>query len=86
MHARERGLVKWLWSSSQNKLKHQHIQRQAVCFFVLCNRHWFNRVLGIACLPVHPCSDAGYVDLPLTLLGAPGERGEAAACHENKDE
>ena len=26
-----------------------------VCFFVLCNRHWFNRVpgsiLGIACLP-----------------------------------
>ena len=26
-----------------------------VCFFVLCNRHWFNRVpganLGIVCLP-----------------------------------
>jgi hypothetical protein len=28
---------------------------EAVCFFVLCNRHWFNRVpgatLGIVCLP-----------------------------------
>jgi len=50
----------------------------SVCFFVLCNRHWFNRVparteLGIACLPVHPCSDAGYANIPsgLTLLGAP---------------
>jgi hypothetical protein len=28
--------------------------------------------LGIACLPVQPCSsDSGYADLPLTLLGAP---------------
>jgi hypothetical protein len=27
--------------------------------------------LGLACLPVHPSSDVGYVDLHLTSLGAP---------------
>jgi hypothetical protein len=50
-----------------------------VCFFVSCNRRWFNRVpvtnLQIACLPVPPNSDAGYADLPLTLLGAPVNNG-----------
>ena len=49
-----------------------------VCFFVLCNLHWFNRVPGLGesqagdCLSaLHPYSDAGCADLPLTLLGAP---------------
>jgi hypothetical protein len=50
-----------------------------VCFFVLCNRHWFNRVpgapprdgLGVTYLPSTISSDAGYADLPLALLGAP---------------
>ena len=51
----------------------------AKCFFVLCNRHWFNRVpgapprdgLGVTYLPSTISSDAGYADLPLALLGAP---------------
>ena len=41
-----------------------------VCFFVLCNRHWFNRVPGpnrdggyLSTLRF--CSDASYADLPL---------------------
>ena len=50
-----------------------------VCFFVLCNRHRFNRVpgapprdgLGVTYLPFTISSDAGYADLPLALLGAP---------------
>jgi hypothetical protein len=51
-----------------------------VCFFVLCNRHWFNKApgpdprgteLGVTYLPSTISSDAGYADLPLPLLGAP---------------
>jgi len=50
-----------------------------VCFFVLCNRHRFNRVpdqpprdrLGVTYLPFTISSDAGYADLPLASLGAP---------------
>ena len=50
--------------------------RECVCFFVLCNRHWFNRVPGPirdgGCLStLRFCSDASYADLPLALLGAP---------------
>jgi hypothetical protein len=55
-----------------------------VCFCVLCNRHWFNRVPGpvtnLGCLStLHPCSDAGYADLPLTLLGAQSTSGPTRA-------
>ena len=51
-----------------------------VCFFVLCNRHWFNKApgpdprgteMGVTYLPSTISSDAGYADLPLPLLGAP---------------
>ena len=51
-----------------------------VCFFVLCNRHWFNKAPGpdprgteleVAYLHFTISSDAGYADLPLPLLGAP---------------
>ncbi len=53
-----------------------------VCFkfFVLCNRHWFNKApgpdprgteMGVTYLPFTISSDAGYADLPLPLLGAP---------------
>ena len=51
-----------------------------VCFFFLCNRHWFNKApgpdprrteLGVTYLPFTISSDAGYADLPLPLLGAP---------------
>ena len=54
------------------------------CFFVLCNRHWFNKApgpdprgteLGVAYLPSALSSDAGYADLPLALLGAPVDIG-----------
>jgi len=60
--------------------KFSHLPHQlcdCVCFFVLCNRHWFNRVPGPrygpgGCLStLHPCLDTGYADLPLTLLGVP---------------
>ena len=52
-----------------------------VCFFVSCNRQWFNRVPAggepADCLStLHPYSDAGCADLPLTLLGAPVSIGE----------
>jgi hypothetical protein len=61
--------------------RNTHRGTGTVCFFVLCIRHWFNRVmgtnLGSACLPVHPYSDAGCADLPLTLLGAPVSIGVA---------
>ena len=61
-----------------------HIYRHRVCFFVLCNRRWFNRVPGPRqtreCLStLHPYSDAGYADLPLTLLSAPVNIGEASS-------
>ena len=55
-----------------------------MCFFVLCNRHWFNKApgpdprgteLGVAYLPSTISSDAGYADLPLALLGAPVDIG-----------
>ncbi len=45
-----------------------------MCFFVLCNRHWFNKApgpdprgpeLGVTYLPSALSSDAGYADLPL---------------------
>jgi hypothetical protein len=59
--------------------KREKIERKisrVVCFFVLCNRHWFNRVPGpnrdggyLSTLRF--CSDASYADLPLALLGAP---------------
>ena len=41
-----------------------------VCFFVLCNRHWFN-------FTVSSLADAGCADLPLPfkLLGAPVDIG-----------
>ena len=51
----------------------------SVCFFVLCNRHRFNRIPGpplawrtgmYPYIPITLSSDAGYA-LPLTLLGAP---------------
>ena len=51
-----------------------------MCFFVLCNRHWFNKApgpdprgteLGVTYLPSTISSDVGYADLPLPLLGAP---------------
>ena len=53
--------------------------RATVCFFVLCNRHRFNRVpdppprdrLGVTYLPFTISSDTGYADLPLALLGDP---------------
>ena len=44
-----------------------------VCFFVLCKRHWINRVpgahQGFPVYSLHLNSDAGYAVLPLTLLG-----------------
>ncbi len=47
-------------------------RRGPLCFFVLCNRHLFNRVpdppprdrLGVTYLPSTISSDAGYADLP----------------------
>jgi hypothetical protein len=56
---------------------------RGMCFFVLCNRHRFNRVpdppprdrLGVTYLPFTISSDAGYADLPLALLGAPVDIG-----------
>ena len=51
-----------------------------MCFFVLCNRHWFNKTPGpdprgtemeVTYLPFAFSSDASYADLPLPLLGAP---------------
>jgi hypothetical protein len=51
-----------------------------VCFFVLCNRHWFNKAPGpdprgteleVTYLPFAFSSDASCADLPLPLLGAP---------------
>ena len=51
-----------------------------VCFFVLCYRHWFNKVPGpdprgteleVTYLPSAFSSDASCADLPLPLLGAP---------------
>ena len=55
------------------------LRTATVCFFVLCYRHWFNRVpgssLGIACLP--SALTLMLADLPLTLLGAPVGIGEA---------
>ena len=56
----------------------------SVCFFVLCNRHWFNKdpgpdprgtEMGVTYLPSTISSDAGYADLPLPLLGAPVDIG-----------
>ena len=46
------------------------------CFFVLCKRHWINRVPGAhrgdsSVYTLHLNSDAGYAVVPLTLLGAP---------------
>ena len=52
----------------------------SVCFFVLCNRHWFNKTPGpdprgteleVTYLPFAFSSDASCADLPLPLLGAP---------------
>ena len=50
-----------------------------MCFFVLCKRHWINRVPGAhrgdsLCILFHLNSDAGYAVVPLTLLGAPVNR------------
>jgi len=65
---------------------HTHIEREdtvrlcfprylgdgvTVCFFVLCKRHWINRVPGFPVYTLHLNSDAGYAVVPLTLLGAP---------------
>jgi hypothetical protein len=54
------------------------LRTATVCFFVLCYRHWFNRVpgssLGIVCLP--SALTLTLADLPLTLLGAPVGIGE----------
>jgi hypothetical protein len=55
-------------------------QTLAVCFFVLCNQHWFNKApgpdprgteLGVTYLPFAFSSDASCADLLLPLLGAP---------------
>ena len=49
----------------------------SVCFFVLCNRHWFNKAPGPDPrgpswgLPIYPSLLAQTLDLPLPLLGAP---------------
>ena len=66
-------------------LEHRSVTLQCVCFFVLCNRHQFNRVpdqpprdgLGVTYLPsaFQVSSYAGYADLPLALLGAPVDIG-----------
>ena len=53
-----------------------NVDSVCVCFFVLCNRHRFNRVpdppprdrLGVTYLPSTISSDAGYADLPLALF------------------
>jgi hypothetical protein len=48
-----------------------------VSLFLVCNRHWLNRVPGSVIEPggclstLHSCSDSGYAELPLTQLGAP---------------
>jgi hypothetical protein len=58
--------------------------RVCVCFFALCNRHWFNRVpgsnLGIACLPITltltlavPTYPQPYW-MPQSASGRPGSR------------
>ena len=51
--------------------------KNRVCFFVLCKRHWINRVPGFPVYTLHLNSDAGYAVVPLTLLGAPVSIGEA---------
>jgi len=43
----------------------------SVCFFVLCNRHWFNGP--------PPYSDAGCADPPQTLMGAPVNIGDVCS-------
>ena len=69
------------WAPSKQKLEQIF---QKLCFFVLCNRHWFNKdpgpdprgtELGVTYLPSTISSDAGYADLPLPLLGAPVDVG-----------
>jgi len=75
--------TKFRWCEQNFQECDQHLHGvnkiMTVCFFVLCNRHWFNRVpdppprdrLGVTYLPFAFSSDAGYADLPLALLGAP---------------
>ena len=62
------------------KAAHPAWGEESVCFFVLCNRHWFNKApgpdprgteLGVTYLPFAFSSDASCADLPLPLLGAP---------------
>jgi len=52
-----------------------------VCFFVLCNRHWFNKTpgpdsrgteLGVTYLPSAFSSDANCANLP-TVIGCPSQ-------------
>jgi hypothetical protein len=47
--------VPFLFVISATGTRRRKPTRLTVCFFVSCNRHWFNRVpasnLGIACLP-----------------------------------
>ena len=56
----------------------------SVCFFVLCNRHWFDKAPGpdprgteleVTYLPSAFNSDASCADLPVPLLGAPVDIG-----------
>ena len=61
-----------LWTSS---ITHPEGAPATVCFFVLCNRHRFNRIpgppprdgLGVTYLPTTLSSDAGYARLPIRL-------------------
>ena len=62
------GFVKFKLHLSRAICTSLRVKSVCVCFFVLCNRHWFNRVPGPAgdrtggCLSTHhPCSDAGYM-------------------------
>ncbi len=61
-------------------MRYVPFRNPCVCFFVLCNRHWFNKDPGpdprgtemeVTYLPFAFSSDANCADLPLPLLGAP---------------
>ena len=76
-------LLQSQWCPEHHGFQHASHPEPSVCFFVLCNRHRFNRVpgapprdgLGVTYLPSTISSDAGYADLPLALLGAPVDIG-----------
>jgi len=62
----------------------------SVCFFVLCNRHWFNKApgpdpteLGVTYLPSTISSDAGYV-APVNI-GALVKLGSRSLAKQDRD-